>query len=128
MSLAIGNLCHVAVLQGRYTEAVPLGRECLLLCVRRGDRRGGAEALLSLAAAVAGLGEDELSVELDAIHRAVADDAGIIDVPLLVEQLEPLLALARTRLGPERAAELEAEVGEPTLELAVELLTATIDA
>lgn len=65
-------------------------------------------------------------MKLDAIHRALADDAGIIDVPMLLEQFEPLLALARTRLGPERVTALEAEVGTPTLELALELLNATI--
>jgi len=124
MTLAISNLGHVAVLQERYAEAVELNRETLLLCIRRGDRRGGSEGILSLAAAVAGLGQDELSVKLDALHRALAADAGIVDEPMLFRRLDHVLARSRTRLGPERIAALEAEVGPPTLELALELLDA----
>ena len=122
MTLAIGNLGHVSVMEKRYAEAVELNRECLLLCIGRGDKRGGSEALLSLAAAVAGLGQDELSVKFHSMHRALAADAGIVEDPMLVERLEPLLALSRTRLGPERVAALEAKVGPPTLERALELL------
>jgi predicted ATPase/class 3 adenylate cyclase len=122
MSLAIGNLGHVAVLQKRYTDAVDLNRECLLLCIRRGDRRGGTEAVLSLAATAAGLGEDELAVRLDAIQRAMMADTGIVYAATLLEEFELLLSPARTRLGSERVAELEAELGEPSLEHALELL------
>jgi predicted ATPase/class 3 adenylate cyclase len=124
MSLAINNLGHVAVIQERYAEAVELNREGLLLSINRGDKRGGSEVLLSLSAAVAGLGHDELSVKLEAMHRAVVADAGLIDWPELLEQLEPVLGRARSRLGPERIAGLEGEVGEPTLEHALELLEA----
>jgi predicted ATPase/class 3 adenylate cyclase len=124
LTLAICNLGLAAVLQERYTEAVGELQETLLLSIRRGDRRCGSEAVLGLAAAVAGLGEDELSVRLDAIHRAVMADAGIVYEPLMVERLEPCLSLARTRLGPERVTAVEAEVGAPTLELALELLDA----
>ncbi|HEY2353989.1 MAG TPA: adenylate/guanylate cyclase domain-containing protein [Gaiellaceae bacterium] len=122
MTLAIGNLAHLAVMEKRYTEAVELSRECLLLCIAAGDKRGGEEVLLSLSAAVAGLDRDELSVQLDAIHRAVAADAGIVDDPMLVERLEPLISLARTRVGPERVSVLEKEIAAPSMELALELL------
>ncbi len=81
--------------------------------------------MLGLAAAVAGLGEDELSVKLDAIHRAVMAEAGIVYDPSMAERLEPFLSLARTRLGPERVTEIEAEVATPTIELALELLDAS---
>jgi predicted ATPase/class 3 adenylate cyclase len=124
MTLAVCNLAHVAVMEGRYAEAVELDRECLLLCIRRGDKRGGSEALLSLAAAVAGLGRDESSVELHSMYRALAADAGVVMDPMLLERLEPTLLLARTRLGPERVVALEAEAGAPTLEHALELLDA----
>jgi len=122
MTLAIGNLGHVAVRQKRYADAVDLARECLLLCVRRGDLRSGSEAVLALAAAAAGLGEDELSVRLDAIQRAMMADKEIVHDPALLEELEPLLSDARTRVGSERVAELEAEIGEPSLGYALELL------
>ena len=125
MSLALGNLGHVAALRERYAEALELNREVLLLCIRRGDLRGGVETLLSLAATLAGLGRDELSVTLDAIHRRLGADGGMIDDPMLLGRLEPLVSLARTRLGPERVAQLEAEIGAPSLELALELLDAT---
>jgi predicted ATPase/class 3 adenylate cyclase len=124
MTLAIGNLAHVAVIEERYAEAVELNRECLLLCINRGDKRGGSEGLLSLAAAVAGLDQDELSVKFNWIHRALAADAGIVDDPMLVERLEPLISRARRRLGPERAAVLETKLTTPTLEFALELLDA----
>src|SRR6202007_1971803 len=92
---------------------------------RRGDKRGGSEVMLSLAAAVAGLGHDELSVKLDTVHRAVIRDVGLVDWPDLLRQLEPVLRGARERLGPERVAALEAEAGEPTLDHALELLDAS---
>jgi len=63
-------------------------------------------------------------VKLDALHRALAADAGIVDEPMLFRRLDHVLARSRTRLGPERIAALEAEVGPPTLELALELLDA----
>jgi predicted ATPase/class 3 adenylate cyclase len=122
ITLATSNLGLAAVLQERYAKAVEQLREPLLLCVRRGDRRCGSEAVLGLAAAVAGLGKDELSVKLDAIRRALMADAGIVYEPRLLERLEPYLTLAVTRLGPERAAALEAEITTPTLELALDLL------
>jgi hypothetical protein len=49
-------------------------------------------------------------------------DADLVDWPDLLRQLEPLLTRARERLGPERVAALEAEIGLPTLEHALELL------
>jgi predicted ATPase/class 3 adenylate cyclase len=122
MTLAVGNLATAAVLQERYEEALERSRETLLLCLRRGDRRGGSEAMLVLAAATAGLGENELSVRIAALARALAADAGLVYEPMLLERLEPHLLLARTRLGPERVGALEAELGAPTLELALELL------
>jgi len=126
MTLAVGNLATTAVLQERYEEAVERSRETLLLCIRRGDRRGGSEAVLVLAAVAAGLGEDELSVKIDALARALAADAGIVYEPMLLERLEPYLSRARTGLGPERVAALEAEIGTPTVDLALELLDARI--
>jgi predicted ATPase/class 3 adenylate cyclase len=122
MSLALGNLAISDVLRRQYEEAVERARETLLLCIRRGDRRGAVEVLLVFAAATAGLGEDALSVEADALHRSLAADAGIVDEPMLLERLEPYLSPARERLGPERVAALEAEVGAPTLERALDLL------
>jgi hypothetical protein len=85
-------------------------------------RRGGVEALLSVAAALAGLGQDELSVRLDSIHHTLGAEVGIIDDPMLLGRLEPLVSLARTRLAPERVAALGADAGAPTLEHALELL------
>jgi predicted ATPase/class 3 adenylate cyclase len=125
VTLAVSNLAHVAVMEKRYADAVELNRECLLLCISRGDRRGGVEALLSLAAAVAGLGQHELSVKLDSIHRALAADAGIVDEPMLVERLDPSISRARTRLGRARVTALETEITTPTLEVALELLDAS---
>ena len=125
MSLATCNLGLSAVSQGRYEEGVERLRESLVLGIRRGDRRNGAEVVLGLAAAVAGLGDDELSVRLDVIQRAVAAGIGMVYDELLLEWLEPFLSLARTRLGPERVTEIEAEAGTPTMELALELLDAS---
>ena len=69
ITLALCNLGLAAVLQGRNEEALGQLREALLLCIRRGDIRCGFETVLGLAAALARLGEDELSVQLDAIRR-----------------------------------------------------------
>ena len=49
-------------------------------------------------------------------------DTGIVYYSTLLEEFEPLLSLARTRLGSERVTELEAELGESSLEHALELL------
>jgi predicted ATPase/class 3 adenylate cyclase len=124
ITLALCNLGLAAVLQERFAKAVEQLRETVILCIRRGDRRCGSEAVLGLAAAVAGLDEDELSVTLDTIRRALMAEAGIVYEPGMLTQLEPFISLARTRLGPERVAALEAEVGEATLEGALELLEA----
>ncbi len=124
ITLAVSNLGHVAVLRERYAEAMERQREALFLCIPRGDLRGGSEVVLGLAASTAGLGQDELSVKLNAMHRALNADVGMVDEPLLLEKLEPCLSLARTRLGLERVTALEAEVGTPTLELALDLLDA----
>jgi predicted ATPase/class 3 adenylate cyclase len=125
MSLATCNLGLSAVSQRRYEEGVERLRESLVLAIRRGDRRNGAEVVLGLAAAVAGLGDGELSVRLDVIQRAVAAGIGMVYDESLLEWLEPFLSLARTQLGPERVTEIEAEAGTPTLELALELLDAS---
>jgi predicted ATPase/class 3 adenylate cyclase len=125
ITLAAANLGHAAVAQERYSDAVHLLREALVLCLRRGDRRGGGEAVLGLAAAVAGAGDDELAVRLDAIRRGMMEEAGIVYPPSLLAVFDPLLQSARTRLGPDRARALEADPGVPTLELALELLDAS---
>jgi hypothetical protein len=44
----------------------------------------------------------------------------------LLPQLEAVLARARTGVGPERITALEADIGTPTMELALELLDAEI--
>src|SRR5262249_18437439 len=102
MTLAVNNLAHVAVVREQYVEAVELNREGLLLCISRGDKRGGSEVLLSLSAALAGLGHDVLSVKLDAMHLAVGGEAGLVDWPELLQLFKPLLEGARSRLGPDR--------------------------
>jgi predicted ATPase/class 3 adenylate cyclase len=122
ITLAACNLGLAAVLQDRYDAAVEHLRETLVLTIRRGDVRLGAEAVLGLAAAVAGLGKDEISVQLEAVRRALMADAGMVYEALMLERLEPYLVAARTRLGPERVAVLEAEAAAPSLELALELL------
>lgn len=99
-------------------------QEALVLSIRSGDRRCGSEAVLGLAAAAAGLGQDELSVKLDAIQRAVTADAGIVTDLLLLERLEHPVSAARLRLGARRVAALGAETDSPSLELALELLGA----
>jgi tetratricopeptide (TPR) repeat protein len=124
LTLAACNLGLAAVLQEHYAEAVEPLTEALILSIRRGDRRCGAEAILGLATAVAGLGEDELSVQLDAIQRALNAEAGIVYEPVMMERLEPVLSLARERIRVERVTALEATVGAPTMERALELLGA----
>jgi predicted ATPase/class 3 adenylate cyclase len=121
ITLAAANLGHAAVAQERYSDAVRLFREALVLCLRRGDRRGGAEAVLGLAAAVAGAGDEELAHRLDEIRRRMMEEAGIVYPPSLLAVFDPLLQSARTRLGPDHATALKADVGVPTLELALEL-------
>jgi hypothetical protein len=72
--------------------------------------------VLGLAAATAGLGENELAVRLDAIQRFLMADAGIVYVPTMVERLGRLLELAH------QAGVAAADTREPSLELALELL------
>jgi predicted ATPase/class 3 adenylate cyclase len=124
LNLAVCNLGLAAVFQERYGDGMELLRESLLLCLRRGDRRGGAETVLGLAAATGGLGMDELAVQLDSIQDAVFAESGIVYPATLDERLAQPVELARERLGPERVAALEGELRDPTFELALELLDA----
>jgi predicted ATPase/class 3 adenylate cyclase len=123
ISLALCNLGLAAVLRERYSEAVETFREGLVLDIRRGDLRCGTETVLGLAAAAAGLGEYELSVKLDVIQSALMTAAGIVYVPEMSKRLEPLVSLAREKLGPERTAAIDAAVPDvPTLDGALQLL------
>jgi predicted ATPase len=124
-SLAACNLGLAAVLQERHPVGIERLREALVISIRRGDLRCGTEAVLGLAAAAAGLGEDELSVQLDAIQRALMAEAGIVYEPAMLERLEPALSLARGQLGAERVTALEGAVGAPTMERGLELLDAS---
>jgi predicted ATPase/class 3 adenylate cyclase len=124
LTLAVGNLGLLAVVQERYGEGIRLLRECLLLCIRRGDRRGGSEAVLGLAAATAGLGMDELAVRLDAIQRTMTSEDGLVYPALLAERLARPLRLALDRLGPERTGPLEHEIRDSNLDVALELVEA----
>src|SRR5262249_25967197 len=108
------NLGLAAVLQGRYADAIPALRETIGLSIRRGDTRCGSEAVLALAAATAGLGDDGLAARLDVIQRSLMAEAGILYVPTLVRQFDVLLQPVRDRTDP--------PVVEPTLEAALELL------
>jgi predicted ATPase/DNA-binding SARP family transcriptional activator len=122
LSLTTCNLGLAAVMQDRYRDAQELLLEPLQLSIRRGDRRIGAEAVLGLAAAAAGLGDDELSVRLDGIQRDLMAETGYVYWPQVREPLDSRVQLARDRLGVERVATLEAERREPSLEAALELL------
>ena len=117
IALAVSNLGHAALAQERYGDARRLLGEGLVLCIRRGDRRGGQEAVLGLAATAAGAGDDELAVRLDAIRRRVMEETGIVYPQSLLALFEPLLQRAHEKVG---VGELDGR--EPTLELALELL------
>ena len=65
-------------MQERYLDARELLLKALRLSIRRGDRRVGAEAVHGLAAAAAGLGDDELCVRLDRIQRELCATASMV--------------------------------------------------
>ena len=83
ITISTCNLGLAAVFQGRYADAIPVLRETVELSIRRGDKRCGSEAVLGLAAAAAGLGENELAARLDAIQRSMMAEAGIVYVATL---------------------------------------------
>ena len=116
VTISTCNLGLAAVLQGRYADAIPVLRETLELCIRRGDKRCGSEAVLGLAAAAAGLGDDELAVRLDAMQGSLMNEAGIVYERVLSERLDRLLKPARDRVG-------KLEPGAVTLELALDQST-----
>jgi predicted ATPase/class 3 adenylate cyclase len=124
LSLAVGNLGLAAVMQERYLDARELLLKALRLSIRRGDRRVGAEAVHGLAAAAAGLRDDELSVRLDRIQRELSAAAGIVQWPQVSERLHSRVQLAHDRLGADRVAAVEAERCDSTLDTALELVEA----
>ena len=124
LSLAVGNLGLAAVMQERYLDARELLLKALRLSIRRGDRRVGSEAVHGLAAAAAGLGNDELCVRLDRIQRELCAAAGIVQWPQVSERLDRQVQLATDRLGAEQVAAVEAERRESTLDAALELVEA----
>ena len=81
-------------------DAIVLLDEVLHLCVMRGDRRCGAEAIRGLAAAHASLGNRELAVRLDAISQGLSEAMGIVDPPGLLELLGSPIRRARKRPRP----------------------------
>jgi predicted ATPase/class 3 adenylate cyclase len=124
IALASCNVGLAAVVQGRYAESVEALQSALGICIQRADRRVGSEAVLGLAAATAGLGDDELSVQLYAIARDLMVDAGIVYTPAFLPRLERPAHEARERLGAGRTAELELEMGSASLTRALELVDA----
>ena len=66
---------------------------------RAGDRRAGSEAVLGLAVAAAGLGDDELSVRLDRIQRDLFAEAGYVYWPQVGEPLDRRVQVARVLVG-----------------------------
>ena len=124
IELALGNLGLTAVFQERYDDAAVVLWETLEVAIRRSDRRASQEVLLTLAAAHAGLGHDELAVRLDALRRAMMAESFIALPPVLLEPLEQKIHRARDRLGPARVRAIEAESRPPTLESAAALLEA----
>jgi hypothetical protein len=81
-------------------------------------------AVYGLAAAAAGLGDDELCVRLDRIQRELNAAAGIVQWPQVSERLHKPVKLAHGRLGAEQVAAVEAERRESTLDAALELVEA----
>jgi hypothetical protein len=109
----------VAVLESRYDDAIELLDEDLRLCILRGDRRCGAEAILGLTAAHAALGHSELAVRLDAIQQGLSEAMGLVNPPGHFELLYRPLRRVWEELDPSVARELAQGIGEPTLEAAL---------
>ena len=109
--MAIGNLGLVALSEERWEDAVELLLEELRLSNRRGNRRSGAEALLGLAMAYAGLGDASLALELHGAFRRLCDAMGTdpeASGGLLNARAAPYLDRAHAQLGLETAAALTA--------------------
>jgi hypothetical protein len=94
ITFTLGNLGLVAVLEERHDDAISLLEEDLRLCNARGDHRVGGEAILGLATAHAALGSFDLAVKLEAIAKALYNDASNQPDPV-VDRLEPHLRVAR---------------------------------
>jgi predicted ATPase/class 3 adenylate cyclase len=112
MAFALGNLGLLALLRERYREAVVLFGEDLELCSSQGNRRFGAEAIWGLAAAHAFLGNSELAVKLDTIHKSIDNPAGDDFPAALIERVEPHLRRARDLVDPAIVVTLK-ESGRP---------------
>ena len=119
ITLALGNLGLVAVLEGRYDEAIALLDEDLRLCIMRGDRRCGTEAILGLTAAHAALGNDELALRLDAIQQGLSEAMGLVNPPGHFELLERPIRRVREELDPAITRGVAEWTGEPSLEAAL---------
>jgi len=120
ITFALGNLGLVAVLEGRYEDALELLGEDLQLCASRGDRSRGAEAILGLAAAHAALGNHDLAVELDVIAQAVYDiDHSPFWDPGLVGRLREPLQEAWEQTDPSLVEALTAHRERLTMDTAI---------
>lgn len=128
-SVAIGllNLAMVAISRQATTQAGEFLAEALAIVVATGARRTGQSALDVCAGLGAARGEAELAARLYGAAQALADETGSRRDPTDDAFLAPLMAQARTTLGPLRFTAEESAGGALAYDAAVALARGWLD-
>lgn len=128
-ALALANLAEVARLDGRYPDAVLIGRQAVAFLEQHGDPRHRRSALFTVAIALAESGRSDEAMDLlNALRTVAADVPGAEGTTAMVEAYLALNDGDRGSAAQWFAAARETLVGQPDARDVVEALVGLVAA
>ena len=99
LGILLGDLAGLRLLQGRYPDALALGREAILLCDELGDRRGVAWSLGTLATAQAAEGHSDRAARLWGASACALEAMGVPPQLTVKRVQDRFLDVAKASMG-----------------------------